>query len=564
MQYRPHQHFNPKKPAKDTTKTKKKKSKCKKAAPSLQSKQKPAFVPKIQTIPTTYTGYFDIDKYSHHFVVKHISPIGQQLLVKFANNYIQWGWSGFGAYSKRIAEKIFAARVKPLNHWRFHTGQWKEFVQFLSIQGVDIENIKIQTFGFHPASPLDAEITKEKTPFDYQVGVINYLKSPEPSKIKLVEIQAGKGKTFCASSAAAVLNSRIVMFLKNQFIEKWVGDLEELLGIQKHEVLVIKGSDSLIAAIHGVMSGEIAPKAIIVSNRTFQNWIKLYETMGDEITEIYGCAPHEFCQALRAGLRLIDEVHLDFHLNFKIDLYTHVQHSISLSATLISDKPFLARMQELAYPKAERYNGMAFDKYVDSIAVKYSVVDASIIDTTERGNDSYSHNAFEKSVMRNHKLLQGYLSMIERLAIEHYEKRADEGDKCLIYCSSIAMCTIVSDFLKRSFPDKVVRRYVEDDPYVNLMESDISVSTVQSAGTGHDIPGLITVILTTSLNSSASNIQGFGRLRKLKGKKTVFVFISCMDIPRHLDYYDNKMKLLKTRALSLKEITIYDAIDKQY
>ncbi len=540
----------------------KNKKKSKKKQPSLQSTQKPNFVPKIPTRPIRQTGYFDIDKYSHHFVIRNISPIGQQLLIKFATNYIQWGFAGFGRFAKRVAVKTFGARVRPLNHYHFHRGQWSEFVRFLSNAGIDIKNITVQEYGYYEPVLLNKPFTTDKTPRPLQVPVIDYFLSDSPSKFKLAEVQTGGGKTLMASNAISKLNTRFVMFIKPQFIVKWISDVQELLGIERDEVCVIQGSDSLIATIHGVMSGELNPKAIIVSNRTFQTWIKNYEERGNDITEIYGCTPPEFIQALRCGVRLVDEVHLDFHLNFKIDLYTHVERSISLSATLISDDAFISRMQVLAYPMHERYAGTPYIKYIDCYGVKYSVEAASRL-AQVGPTGQYSHNAFEKSIMENRKLLQSYLSFIERLVNDHYFNREVDGDKCLIYCSSIAMCTLVTEFLKISFPDKDVRRYVEHDPYINLLEADICVSTVQSAGTGHDIPGLITVILTHSLNSSASNIQGFGRLRNLAGKEMVFVFIACAEVGKHMDYYDNKIKLLKELAQTLKETRIYEPIDRE-
>ena len=39
----------------------------------------------------------------------------------------------------------------------------------------------------------------------------------------------------------------------------------------------------------------------------------------------------------------------------KMDLYTHVPTSIALSATLVSEEPFIAEMHKLAYPLGDRY-----------------------------------------------------------------------------------------------------------------------------------------------------------------------------------------------------------------
>ncbi len=98
-------------------------------------------------------------------------------------------------------------------------------------------------------------------------------------------------------------------------------------------------------------------------------------------------------------------------------------------------------------------------------------------------------------------------------------------------------------------------RYVEDDPYDNVMNADISVSTIGSAGTGLDIPDLTTVILTVAINSSPSNIQGVGRLRQLKDKKTKFIYLTCSDIPKHREYHERKKVLLKEKVLTFNELS---------
>lgn len=769
--------------------------------------------------------YFNVERFSHHFVVKDLSATGIQIINAFASQYIEMDWVGSGRFARKMPVRIYAAKVKPENIYRFHHGQWDDFVAFLKGKGIDILDIDVTKYGFNIAAPLNAKITDKKTPFDYQVGVIDYMVNPEPMPIKLVEIQTGKGKalplntrlltskgwksmgalevgdflidpagrqvlvtgkymqdktpmlqfvsedgrlfessdehlwnaynrpnteatlvtsatmastikhgeqvylkcmlhadgesripedlsseyvsehlapsaqvfesqphqlgfetvylavlssflihgghrggeltvdlrshinqeafasfvwylggtlvpvepggyeyyfrtpynrqiynvvkkdwceplsdgdpafsyrdgvylrimdfavtpdrktccievssaarefvidgyipthnTFCAMSAAVKLNKRIVMFLKPQFIEKWIGDCEELIGAKGDDVVAIQGSAKLMKTITEAKEGVLKAKVIIISNRTYQNWLKEYEQEGEAILDKgYDCLPHEIYQVFNAGLRLIDEVHMDFHLNFKIDLYTHVEHSISLSATLISDRPFVAKMQKLAYPPFIRYAGLPYDKYVDSVAWCWSLANVRAVQTTERGSTKYSHNAFEKSIIRNHKLLDAYLRMHVDILKRFHFNRAVPGDKCLMYFASIAMCTIVTEYLQREFPSKDIRRYVELDPYENLMDPDVSISTVLSAGTGHDIQGLITVVLSHSIRSTASNMQGYGRIRKIAGKKLLFVYTTCIDIPKQVEYYEKKEELLKTMALSS---TRYDCVQQ--
>lgn len=760
--------------------------------------------------------YFTVERFSHHFVVKDMSPMGQAAAEAFARNYIQYGMIKIGRFFKRGPIKVFAAKVSGDNEIRFHVGQWNAWKTFLSNRGINEKCYKEVAYGFEVAAPLNATLKEGWEARDYQIPIIEYLKDEKPATRKLVEIQPGKGKsqpgyarvltpsgfvridslkpgdlvitqdgsvvpveevyengqrpmmevtledgrqcvadkehlwrinyfqdnkltqcvvntdhirvlvssgkkvylpllqpdrgmagltkeclklvadavdgvadeqelrnieqsgyysrslfirnlleyatidtdegevllkagksdalqaifwatgfvckwledkecydlwtdnidhyfdkpddittakavrepfygaritevvdlkkteeafcikvrhplhlyitdnyivthnTFCASSAIAAMGKRMIAFLKPKYLEKWVRDLKAIMDIDREDIELIQGSASLMRVMEKAASGTLNCKAILVSNRTYQHFISAYESTGKAILDQgYDCLPHEFIQLTGCGVRLVDEVHEDFHLNFKIDLYTHVPWAISLSATLVSDDPFVSRMHEVAYDPSIRYNGLDYDKYVDSYALKYRITGGENIRVTEIGSNNYSHMAFEKSVGRNKKLLMDYLGLINRrVEIRHLPRVKKKGQRCLIYAASIQMCTLICEYLKAKHPGLDIRRYVEDDPYDNLMEADICVSTIGSAGTGHDIPDLITVILTVGIASKASNIQGFGRLRKLDDTDVVFEYFTCLDIPKQVEYHERKELLLAGMAKSTHSETI--------
>lgn len=760
--------------------------------------------------------YFTVEKFSHHFVIKDMSPMGQAAAEAFARNYIQFGMIKIGRFFKRGPVKVFAAKVTGDNEIRFHIGQWNAWKSFLANRGVNEKCYKEVEYGFEAPAPLNATLKEGWQARDYQIPIIEYLKSDKPSTRKLVEIQPGKGKsqpgyakvltpdsfvridslvpgqlvvaqdgsivpveevyenglrpmmdvtledgrscvadkehlwrinyyqdkkltqcvvntdhirvlvdngkkvylpllqpdsalagiadecltlvadavegkadqvqlekmehsgyfsrsifirnllqyaavdidegtvrlkavkndtlqsifwatgfickwlegeecydlwhesienffdstddittakavrapfygaqitavkskevkeeafcikirhplhlyitdnyivthnTFCASSAIASMGKRMIAFLKPKYLEKWVRDLKAILDIDPEDIEVIQGSGSLMRVMAKASEGKLDCKAILVSNRTYQHFISTYEKEGKAILDQgYDCLPHEFIQLTGCGVRLVDEVHEDFHLNFKIDLYTHVPWAISLSATLVSDDAFISRMHEVAYEPEIRYNGLDYDKYVDSYALKYRIVGGDKIRVNEIGSPNYSHMAFEKSVTRNNKLLMDYLALInKRFEIRHLSRVTKKGQRCLIYAASIQMCTLICEYLKARHKNLDIRRYVEDDPYDNLMQAEVCVSTIGSAGTGHDIPDLITVILTVAIASKASNIQGFGRLRKLDNTDVVFEYFTCLDIPKHVEYYERKELLLAGMAKSTSSETL--------
>lgn len=386
-----------------------------------------------------------------------------------------------------------------------------------------------------------------------------------PDKLYVTDQFIVTHNTFCALSGIEKIDEIPLIILKPGYIEKWIEDIHKTYqGIEVNDIMVVRGAKQLIALLHIAMTEGISWKFVILSNKTFQNYISLYEKLRDGILEVgYPTTPDNLCEALKVGVRLTDELHQDFHLNFKIDLYTNVNRSIALSATLISDNGFINKMYEVAYPLDQRYVGGAYIKYIVATSVTYRFKSVERIHCINKKTQMYSHNLFEQSVMANKTICDNYLALINYATVGTYLRklRYKPGHRCLIYCASIDFCTLLSNYLASMHPTLDVRRYVEDDPYENLMEADIAISTILSAGTGHDIANLTTVIMTVALSSSQSNVQGFGRLRELKdGTDPEFLYFICENIPKHVEYGEKKYRILEDRAIKNQRVMIPNSL----
>ena len=501
--------------------------------------------------------HFVLTIYSHHFVLSKLSPVGRMLANKFAMKFVQYSLVPAGGMMHRKATKVFATATNDRTEFRFHINQLKDFYKQLVHYGYD--NPKLYTTIHVPVkkSPdVSFEVDPKYVPRDYQVPIIEYVSKPEP-KCKLVGLQTGGGKTYVALSGIAVLGKIPCIVVKPAYIEKWTDDLIKTYNLGIEDIMVIQGSKHLLALLNKVKEGTLEYKAIIISNKTFQLWLTMYEKLKDETLDMGYCIlPHEFFEHIGAGVRLIDEVHQDFHFNFKLDLYTNVEHAISLSATLITQDPFLRHMHELAYPITDRYVSPPLDKYISSYAEHYRFKQPDRIRTSEHGSSNYSHGALEKSIMKHPPTVDAYLALIDYTLNIGYLKASKKGKKCIIFAYSVDMCTRIAKFLDKKYPQYKVSRYVADDPYEHLMESDIVVSTLGSAGTAVDIPNLTNVILTTAIDSIQSNVQSLGRLRKLDdgNTQTEFHYFVCSDIDKHLIYHSRKKEMLSNRAKSFIDV----------
>lgn len=495
-----------------------------------------------------------INKFSHHFTVTKYTPFVEKVISTFVlNNYVQYTFFKVGGRWKKEPHKVFCTRCTAKAEYRFHINQWSEFVRHFSNNGYSIDKFRIREHKPKEGEYVDIQYTSDKIPKDYQEECLAYMSNESPNMRKMVGLPTGYGKTLTAMLAICDRSRRFVIMVKPKYIEKWISDVIELSNIKFENILVCQGAASLMDVITRGKNNTLNDcKVIIISTRTFMSYIKDYETYGRRIlTQGYDCLPQEFMETVRADTRLIDEVHEEFHANFKLDLYTHVYRSISLSATLISEDKFIESMYELAYPRHERFRNVEIEKYVHSHAVHFNIEKASDIRCIIRGN--YWHHAVENNIIKNKLKFKHFMGIIEDIFKKQFVDKYTGTERALIYFASIDMCTMATKHFQKLYPKLDIRRYVEDDPYENLMTASVCFSTVGSAGTGHDIAGLTLVILTNAISSSKSNIQGFGRLRKIPNKETHFYYFVCDDLRKNVEYDRQKKELLKDRAATVSD-----------
>jgi hypothetical protein len=494
---------------------------------------------------------------THHFVVRRVQARAAAAVNGFARKFIQYGLErGRGNSFVRAPKRVFAAATQSRSEFRFHINTLKEFKECLETNFLVGEMVEWIQEPIPVARAVKLPIFPHWKPREDQEPVINYLMGPEP-RAKFVNLQTGKGKSYTWMESVSRKGVLPVIMVKPMYLDKWLIDIRKTYDIDIEDVMVIRGSAQLMQLLQLAQAGVCDFKMVLISNKTIQNWIKLYEQLGDSTLDLgYAITPDKFFELLQAGERQIDEVHQDFHLNFKVDLYTNILGSTSLSATLLSDDDFINKMYEVAYPASTRYNGGAYDKYISARAVFYKLRHPNKIRYKDP-RKNYNHIVFEESIMKNDLLCSNYMQLILQVIKGTWLKDYKEGQRLIVFAASIEFCTMLRDFLKTQFPNKDVRRYVGEDPYENLMEPDIRVTTLGSAGTAVDIPMLKTTVLTNAVNSSQTNVQGLGRLRKLDdGTVPEFIYFACEDIPKHIEYHERKRVLLQDRTVSYRSTFI--------
>ncbi len=448
--------------------------------------------------------------------------------------------------------KLFASKLKDYGVYILHTNQFIHLYHHLEKLGFPFKpDEKIDERNYN-VIPTDFKVRDHWELRDYQKPVVEFILD-NPTKTKLIPLKMGRGKTLSSLYCIGQIRQRLGIVILPTFIEKWVSDIAQIHEAVTDDVMVIQGSKALRALIEMAKSGNIEHDYFIFSNRTMQEYINQYEENPELCTEMYGCAPIDLYPLLGIGVLLVDESHMQFHSIFKIFLHTNVKFLLGLTATLLSDDHIVRRMHGIVYPEKCIYKGDSPKNYTDVYAVAYNIPEHFIrlIRTKNYGSNSYSHIAFEQSIIKRNDLLQKYIKLIKTNIDDYYIEDYKEQDKCLIFVSTINLATRLADSLRSLYPEFKVNRYCEDDPYEDLLAGDIIVSTTLSSGTAVDIPRLRVVIQTVSVSSPVVNLQSMGRLRELPDRDVKFCYLYATNIDKQKDYHLKRVELFKPHVANI-------------
>jgi len=499
---------------------------------------------------------------SHGFTVSDYNSEFYEKLKMYCARFTKYKMVPTMIHGRKIMKKEpdvqFGSAFKNRREVRLHMNCYQEFRRFMEQWGYNTSRFKEVKADIPLGKDANFEFKMEGIgPRDHQVEWLEYQLERNQGDIttKINTLQTGKGKSFCGIYNMVKLGKLTVIVLMPKYINGWLIALNDFVKLSETDIMVVQGSGELNGCMKLASEGKLKSRIIIVSLPTFQYFMKEYETQDGVMTH-YDYTPDDFWKLVQPGFMIVDEGHESIHALFKFDLYTNVRNKLVLSATLEADDPFINDMYFVIYPNKIRFKGGAYDKYIEAVALMYGLVNGKKVKCKGFGG-SYNHVKFEQSIMKDKHLLASYLGLIERTFNFFFKNKMEPNQRCLVYCATVEMCLYVADHLDRKNPDLIVRKYTQEDPKSTLYESDVSVSTLKSAGTGVDIPGLRTCIMTIAIGSRQASDQALGRLRRLKDypdTTPTFVYFVCTGIEQHVSYHRKKQELFPVKTLSLKEM----------
>lgn len=459
---------------------------------------------------------------------------------------------GYHAQLVKVPDCTFAAAPVSREFFCVHRGQLDEFKGYLARCGIGPSEIELVDVPQYEPTKANLVMKPGWVPKPNQEPVIDYI--IKDGNLKILPIQTGFGKTFVALYAAAQLGLRLMLVTRGGYIDKWIEDVKKTYDIDDDRILVVKGEKALIRAIEKAKSGDFDYDVLLVSTGGMSDYIKHYEQYhGTELGEHF-MDPRAIGMLFGVGLRVVDEAHQMLHAYYRIDLYSHFNKVLFLSATILANDALEQRVHEIIYPLSCRYLASEWKCYITATSLRYNLAEPHKARFKDH-RKNYSHVIYEQYLMRNKEKLKHYLNMVANLTNDFLKHRLD-GQKYLIFASTVDMCDIFVNDLKKRFPNVIIGRYVAEDKLEDIYGYDVIVTTPGSGGTGIDIPDLAKALATCAVSSAKLNVQMLGRLRELKnypGEEPEYQYLVCYDIPKQVEYHKQKLELFKGKVKNHRE-----------
>lgn len=495
-----------------------------------------------------------IDLYTHFFKVSHVHPSAYYALRRAFQELLQVQFVKIRGKVQKQNKNIFAAKSDE-GEYRFHINYLPRFKEMLRDGLINDDEINYFKHEYPEPEEIDVKVPEKFQMRDYQEEALSYILDDGHSK--LVAFSMGLGKTLTAVKAGELLGYRTIIIVLGRYKEKWRDDVLELYGPDTNFMLV-KGLAHLLSLIEQAKEGNPVPDVIIVTTTTMQLYIKEWEKhQGKEIEGMV--PPEEMYEILKMGYRIIDEAHQHFHMVFKNDLYSNLYKAVYLTATLESNDKFIQAMYNLIWPRAMRGQAVKPAPYDKTTALLYQHLNPDRV--RWKSNQGYSHVMYEQSIWKHIPSRVEYLDMIGDVVEQKFLPLYEPGKKMLIFCSLVDTCKEVADYLNQRFKDKKwqISKFTAEDNKEIIDTNDITVSTLGKAGTALDISGLIVCFNTVALAEPKANLQAKGRLRDLSKKPGFehivpeYIYTVATDIPRHVQYHQEKKMLFAGRTTRITE-----------
>lgn len=402
---------------------------------------------------------------------------------------------------------------------------------------------------------------------DEQVDVINFIAginqhSSNINQHQLFLVKApGFGKTYCSGVGLCLYKTKaLIVMHRDSLRNQWTDSLYNMSGLSNREVHEIKDSEELYKIAHNEHGFDY--DVYLLTHATFRAGLKRINSI--EVAK-------NITKNLGIGMKIIDEVHLEFRDTLLMDFVFNVKRNLYLTATdgrsaKEENSIFHHVFSNALYYKPSMLltNNMP-KKWVEYVTVRLNTgCKANIYKYKVAGGRGMNPASYGKWVIAYDKKQRHFKCCRDLLKII-YER--DSHAKVLLFMPLIDLCSDCAYFLSKELNYDETFDYDLDIRTINSQNSkndnernkraDVIVTTIGSCGTGTDIPGITDIISCSPYVSKITARQVFGRIRYC-GKVCHYYDIFDESVLMDRIWIKSRAKCLKHLALNTSDITWED------
>lgn len=389
------------------------------------------------------------------------------------------------------------------------------------------------------APPRD-DIQRESIAF--LLGENKFMYTKKYSQL-LLNLDPGVGKTYITTAAITFMREKSIILTHSDKIKyQWYETFMDMTDLSDNGICDISGS-------------KMIDKLLSDKNPKFKVYLVNHQTIRSYAKKNGWESIHELFKHLKIGIKVFDEAHLSFESIIQTDLYTNVKKTIYLTATFERSDYVENVLFKKCTRNIVRYGSEVRDKkrkHIVYIGVTYNSKPPLDVQASMSTIHGFSGTRYADYCMCTQKFFDtlGYV-------LDAFTKK--EG-KIMILSSKIESCSIIKEFVEKRYPNKTVSEYhskKSDDDKERALGCDIIASTSKSAGTGVDIPGLRTLIMTESYSSKVIAEQVSGRLREYSPKLCTY-YIEFVDtgFRRVENMYKSRLSIFKKKCVEMNSINM--------
>lgn len=363
----------------------------------------------------------------------------------------------------------------------------------------------------------------------------------ETSTMMSVNLNTGKGKTYCAIAVMAFLRMRTIVITDSVgWLNQWKDFIVEYTDIKLDEIYLISGAPTLAMLFNRDISKY---KVILSTHSTIKS---IGDKQGwDKINEFF-----RYCQI---GVKFFDEAHLNFDNMFEIDCHTESFITYYLTATpgrSNEGEDAIYRIYFKNVPSIDLFDANV-DPHTKYAAIRFNSNPTPLDASRCRNNYGLDRMAYVDYVVRNENF--------QRLLIILVDMAIRKPGKHLFYIGTNEAILYVREFIYQHFPCLIgnvgiYTSIVPADIKKGELDKKIILSTTKSAGAAMDIKGLVeTVNLAEPFKSRVLAQQTFGRTR---AQNTMYKDVVDTGFYYTKKFYEHKKPVFDKYATECVEVNI--------